>query len=117
MAVNTASISEVTWQMLSDAGIDIEKAERRPDGMGGWMIDYADPENGIRVVFGPSADVENNAPADGYFGWDIQCYDLIDQFWNETVCEHTATAEAALSFAAEYITQGQRVDAPRPAPL
>lgn len=101
MAANTASISDITWDMLSDAGLDTRKIERVPDGLGDWM--YVVTEGDVQVRFGPVVDVDNNAPEDGDFGWDITSYSRGDQDWVMGASDWKQTAAGAIESVRHFL--------------
>jgi len=68
----TSELTDITWTMMTDAGIDVSAVNRHPAGS-----HYSLRSDGQVIDFGPGT-TETGAPADG---WDITSYDAAE---NET---------------------------------
>ena len=95
LAVHGAVLSEITWDMLADAGIDIGLVEINPTGR--WYS-YRSP--GLHVDFGP-AETETGAHA---FGWDVTSYVPAQGSRDDERFDHFETATAALAYVAGLVT-------------
>jgi hypothetical protein len=102
-----SDIGDITWDMMSDAGIDISQVERRhtPTGTDEYVLfaDDREDDGKLRVAFGPAID-EYGEPADG---WDIATYERKDGElggWDEpTGQDYARTAAEALTLVAAAV--------------
>ena len=99
-----SDISDITWDMMSDAGINIGEVEHRhtPTGTDEYVLFVDDI---TRIAFGPSVN-EYGEPAEG---WDIATYEhktgTGGAGWDEQVAQdHARTPAEALKLIADGLT-------------
>jgi hypothetical protein len=100
--IPASDITDITWSMMSDAGIDIGLVNRQPTELGEY--EYVLIDGDTKVAFGPSVDVEGDGST---HGWDVSTYELRkdseddDGYWENIHQEWAGTpAEALLIVAA-----------------
>ena len=95
-------ISDITWDMMSNAGIDIDLVNLRPTPDGGE--EYILITDHTKVAFGPATTEQGN-PATG---WDIATYqheaDGYGDYWSQTGQDYAPTAAEALKLVAGRIS-------------
>jgi hypothetical protein len=86
---------EITWQMLSDAGIDIDLVELVPSGLGGEEFILVSGD--LKIAFGPAHDAAGNSAE----GWDICAYQRkVDDdgvYWDDFRQDYVASAVQAVA--------------------
>jgi hypothetical protein len=94
-------ISDITWGMISNAGIDIELVDLQPTPDGG--DEYIFISDDTKVAFGPATTEQGN-PA---IGWDIATYESESYgegiYWHQTNQDHAPTAAQALELVAAAV--------------
>jgi hypothetical protein len=94
-------ISDITWDMMSDAGIDIGLVNQRPtpDGDDEYLLVSGD----TKIAFGPATTEQGN-PA---IGWDIAMYErAVDDdgdYWAQAGQNHASTPAEALRLVAAAV--------------
>jgi hypothetical protein len=68
----TSDITDITWRMMSDAGIDIDLVNRQPTTLG--ADEYILINGSKKVAFAPAKDDAGRAAS----GWDIAVYEWMD---------------------------------------
>jgi hypothetical protein len=103
--MSTASgISDITWDMMSDAGIDTDLVYRRPTGLG--TDEYVLIKGSTKVAFGPAVDIEGDGSTNG---WEVSAYELVQDsgedegYWDHGVQEWAATPAEALRLVAAAV--------------
>jgi hypothetical protein len=94
-------ITDITWSMLSDAGINTDCVHRQPTDTG--EDEYVMITGDTKVAFGPSVDVDGDGSV---YGWDIAYYHLQhepdgDSWWVDHQHEWTETAANAVRIVAQ----------------
>lgn len=98
---STAKPDDVTWDMLSAAGINPENAHYTP-GFSNFVV-YS--EDGVhRAVFGPAVEHGDDDGADGDLGWQVTIHERIDDTWvmNEWWF-NIPTAKEVVAYVAEVL--------------
>lgn len=94
-------ISDITWDMMSNAGIDVELVNLQPTPDGG--DEYILISGDTKVAFGPATTEQGN-PATG---WDIATYEPESDgegiYWHQTNQDHAPTAAQALELVAATV--------------
>jgi hypothetical protein len=92
-------ISDITWDMISAAGIDLDLVVLRPTPDGG--DEYIFISDITKVAFGPATTEQGN-PA---IGWDIATYawDHRYEYWCLISQDHVPTAAEALKAVAAAV--------------
>ncbi len=67
-----AAASDITWAMMTDAGIDTDEVELHPTGTGGdgYTLIHGD----TKIDFGPAVDMEDG----GTHGFDVMVYQRVN---------------------------------------
>lgn len=106
--MSTSDITDITWSMMSDAGIDIDLVNRQPTQIG--TDEYILIDGDTKVAFGPAVDVEGDGST---YGWDISTYDRVtendgDEYWDGPRSQEWAEtpADALRLVAAEVNPHG-----------
>lgn len=82
--MSTSDIKDITWAMMSDAGIDINLVNRQHTQLGNK--EYILISGDTKVAFGPAVDVEGDGST---HGWDVSTYELLkDSDDDEGYWEH-----------------------------
>ena len=100
-------ISDITWDMMSDAGIDISLVTQHPTPDGGDEYILISGTGDVKVAFGPATTEQGN-PA---IGWDIATYERTTDdgdyyWWNQTSQDHASTPAEALRIVAAAVPEG-----------
>ncbi len=97
-------ISDITWDMMSDAGIDISLVNLRPTPDGGDEYILISGTGDVKVAFGPATTEQGN-PA---IGWDIATYERETDddggYWNQTGQDYAPTPAEALRLVAAAVS-------------
>lgn len=114
MPAPASHIDDITWAMLTTAGIDIDKVNRQ-HGMdvneAPGDVEYVYRDATTKIAFGPAFDPETRNVADSH-GWDIAVYDLTDGEWQQATQDWVETAEAAVAFVARYAARVRAPEGP-----
>jgi hypothetical protein len=95
--IPASDISDITWAMMSDAGIDISLVNRQPTELGEY--EYILIDGGTKIAFGPAVDVEGDGST---HGWDVSTYELRkdgeddEGYWEHVHQEWAGTPAGAL---------------------
>ena len=92
-----SDITDITWAMMTEAGLDISKIERVPSSLGGE--DYVWQSDDRKIAFGPGVDMEDG----GTHGWDICTYDWVDDAWDGVRQQWVLTASEAVAYVASEV--------------
>ena len=97
-----SDITDITWTMMADAGIDIDLVNRKPTELG--TDEYILIDGDTKVAFGPAVDVEG---AGSTHGWDVSTYERLEDseydegYWEHRHQEWAETPAEALRLVAE----------------
>lgn len=97
-----SAITDITWSMMSDAGIDIGLVNRQPTELGEY--EYILIKGNTKVAFGPAVAVEGDGTT---HGWDVSTYELLkdssddEGYWDHISQEWAETPAEALRLVAE----------------
>jgi hypothetical protein len=100
----SSDISDITWAMMTEAGIDTGLVSLRPtpDGSGEYILIDGD----LKVAFGPSVTEQGNAAA----GWEVSAYqresDDEGPYWQHVRQDSATTTGEALRLVAEAVAFG-----------
>ena len=99
-----SDITDITWAMMSDAGIDIDLVTRVPTELGAY--EYILVKGDTKVAFGAAVATEAyGSPS----GWNIATYesDTDDQgeYWREVRQDWAETPDEALRLVAEAVRE------------
>ena len=97
-----SDITDITWGMMTKAGIDIDLVNRKPTSIG--TDEYVLINGNTKVAFGPAVDVEGDGST---YGWDVSTYELVkdndddEGYWDHSIQEWAETPDEALRLVAE----------------
>lgn len=103
--ISASDITDITWAMMSDAGIDISLVNRQPTELGEYEYVFIDGDT--KVAFGPAVDVEGDGST---HGWDVSTYELRkdseddEGYWENIHQEYAETPAEALQLVAAEVT-------------
>lgn len=92
-----SDITDITWAMMTDAGINISLVNRQPTQLG--TDEYVLIDGTTKVAFGPAVDVEGDGST---HGWDVSTYELLkdseddEGYWEHRRQEWAETPAEAL---------------------
>ena len=105
LAMTTASdITDITWTMMGDAGINIGLVNVRATELG--EREYVLTDGDTKIAFGPAVDVEGDGST---HGWDVSTYELRkdseddDGYWEHIHQEWAETPAEALQLVAAEV--------------
>ena len=102
-----SEITDITWAMMSDAGLDIDLVRRQPTSLG--TDEYVLIDGDTKIAFGPAVDIEGDGST---YGWDVSTYERVNDsaddegYWDHGIQEWTETPAEALRLVAAAVREG-----------
>lgn len=108
MTINSATMTDITWQAMEDAGLDTDRMERLNPGTDRDEWEYTSVDGQTRVCFSPATDdyASLDDDSEANLGWNIttwerfevgvEYWDVTEWDWQQTVAEALASVKAAV---------------------